>query len=175
MTMPKRASPGRQEAPWYRQAGFWWLMAPPFAAVVGGMITLKVAIDHPDQLLSGDPAGSAIPQVLIQEAQAHSKHITATLEQKGGYLQITLRGQHERPEILLIQLQPWGSRDQPQHLSLHASSPGIYRAIMPAALASGGNWYVELAPADGKWLLTGPLRLGLGEQPVVMGAMPSMP
>ena len=156
-------------------------MAPPFSAVVGGVITLMVAITHPDQLLPGDPTGSSIPQALIQESQAHSKHITATLEQKGNYLQITLGGQHEKPELLRIRLQPWGRWDQPQHLSLHATAPGIYRAIMPQALAAGGNWYAELAPADGKWLLTGPLHLGplpfLGPQghPVVLGVMQSAP
>jgi hypothetical protein len=167
--MPKQANPLRGEAPWYRQAGFWWLMTPPFAAVVGGIITLMLAINHPDQLLPGDPAGSTIPQALIQEAQAHSRNITATLEQQDGRLLVRLAGRHGQPGTLLLQLQPWGHQGHLQHLVLHASAEDLYQTQLPAGFLSQGNWYGELSPENGKWLLTGPVHLGGTTQAMVMG------
>jgi hypothetical protein len=169
--MMHRTGPAAQEAPWYRQAGFWWLMTPPLAAVVGGVITLMVAIDHPDQLLPGDPTGSAIPQALIQEAQAHSKNITATLQQRSGQLQITLQEHHDRPAALHLQLQPWGRRDGFQHITLYPDASGIYHSTLPASVTASiqGGWYGELSPEDGKWLLTGPVTLHGAGQAVILG------
>lgn len=171
--MLHRASPAAQEAPWYRQAGFWWLMTPPLAAVVGGLMTLMVAINHPDQLLPGDPTGNAIPQTLIQEAQAHSKNITAALQQRGGRLQIILQGHHGKPAALHLQLQPWGRRDGLQRITLYPDASGIYHAALPASAATSiqGDWYGELSSEDGKWLLTGPVALHEAGQAVILGEL----
>ena len=171
--MLHRASTAAQEAPWYRQAGFWWLMTPPLAAVVGGIMTLMVAIDHPDQLLPGDPTGSAIPQALIQEAQAHSKNITAALRQHGGQLQITLRGHHDRPAALHLQLQHWGRRTDFQRITLYPDASGIYHSTLPASVAASiqDGWYGELSPEGGKWLLTGPVALHDAGQAAILGEL----
>ena len=40
--------------PWYRQLWPWLLMIPPTAAVIGGGITLYLAITRPDSVVSQD-------------------------------------------------------------------------------------------------------------------------
>jgi hypothetical protein len=40
--------------PWYRQAWPWLLMIPPAGAVIGGMITLYLAVTRPDVLVRKD-------------------------------------------------------------------------------------------------------------------------
>jgi hypothetical protein len=40
--------------PWYRQAWPWLLIIPPAGAVIGGAITLYLAISRPDVLVRTD-------------------------------------------------------------------------------------------------------------------------
>lgn len=40
--------------PWYRQKWPWLLMIPPAAAVIGGFITLYLAVTRPDVLVRDD-------------------------------------------------------------------------------------------------------------------------
>ena len=40
--------------PWYRQAWPWMLAIPPAGAVIGGAITLYLAISRPDTLVQED-------------------------------------------------------------------------------------------------------------------------
>ena len=42
------------ERPWYLQFYPWMLIALPSAAVIGGFITLYLAISHPDALVRKD-------------------------------------------------------------------------------------------------------------------------
>ena len=44
----------RDSRPWYRQLWPWLLMLPPAAAVIGGGITLYLAITRPDVLIRKD-------------------------------------------------------------------------------------------------------------------------
>ena len=37
-----------KSAPWYRYAIVWWVLTPPFVAVVAGMIALGLILTHPD-------------------------------------------------------------------------------------------------------------------------------
>jgi hypothetical protein len=40
--------------PWYRQLWPWLLIIPPLGAVIGGGITLYLAVTRPDALVSQD-------------------------------------------------------------------------------------------------------------------------
>ena len=42
------------ERPWYRQFYPWMLIALPASAVIGGFVTLYIAISHPDALVRKD-------------------------------------------------------------------------------------------------------------------------
>jgi hypothetical protein len=45
---------GSETRPWYRQLWPWLLMLPPALAVVGGGITLYLAVTRPDVLIRKD-------------------------------------------------------------------------------------------------------------------------
>jgi hypothetical protein len=56
------------QRPWYRQMYPWLLMLPPAAAVVGGFITLYLAISHPDGLVRKDCVRDGATMVCGEDA-----------------------------------------------------------------------------------------------------------
>ena len=58
--------------PWYKQFWPWFLMALPATAVVGGIITIVIAMTNPDGLVQDDyyKAGLGINRTLEREQQA---------------------------------------------------------------------------------------------------------
>lgn len=47
-------SPAIPEPPWYRQFWPWFIIAIPAAAVLGGFLTLWLALTHPETLVVDD-------------------------------------------------------------------------------------------------------------------------
>ena len=56
--------------PWYRQFWPWFIIAIPSAAVVGGMVTLWLALSHPETLVVEEAEYQQIRDEL--RAQEHS-------------------------------------------------------------------------------------------------------
>ena len=55
--------------PWYRHAWPWLLAIPPAAAVIGGSITLYLAVSRPDTLVRKDCIKDGVTMVCGEEAQ----------------------------------------------------------------------------------------------------------
>jgi hypothetical protein len=55
--------------PWYRHVWPWLLMVPPVGAVVGGGITLYLAVTRPDTLVRKDCFKDGVTMVCGEEAQ----------------------------------------------------------------------------------------------------------
>jgi hypothetical protein len=55
--------------PWYRQVWPWLLIIPPLGAVIGGGITLYLAITRPDALVRKDCIKDGVTMVCGEEAQ----------------------------------------------------------------------------------------------------------
>jgi len=55
--------------PWYRHLWPWLLIVPPAAAVIGGSITLYLAITRPDVLIRKDCFKDGVTMVCGEEAQ----------------------------------------------------------------------------------------------------------
>ena len=55
--------------PWYRQLWPWLLIVPPAAAVIGGSITLYLAVTRPDALVRKDCFKDGVTMVCGEEAQ----------------------------------------------------------------------------------------------------------
>ena len=55
--------------PWYRHVWPWLLIVPPAAAVIGGSITLYLAITRPDTLVRKDCVKDGVTMVCGEEAQ----------------------------------------------------------------------------------------------------------
>ena len=54
--------------PWYRQLWPWLLIIPPAAAVIGGMITLYLAVTRPDILVRKDCVRDGATMVCGEDA-----------------------------------------------------------------------------------------------------------
>ena len=55
--------------PWYRHVWPWLLMVPPVGAVVGGGITLYLAVTRPDTLVRRDCIKDGVTMVCGEEAR----------------------------------------------------------------------------------------------------------
>ncbi len=55
--------------PWYRHVWPWLLIVPPAAAVIGGSITLYLAVTRPDTLIRKDCVKDGVTMVCGEEAQ----------------------------------------------------------------------------------------------------------
>ena len=55
--------------PWYRHVWPWLLIVPPAAAVIGGSITLYLAITRPDVLIRKDCFKDGVTMVCGEDAQ----------------------------------------------------------------------------------------------------------
>ena len=68
--------------PWYKQFWPWFLMALPASAVIGGIITIVIAMTNPDGLVKDDyyKAGLGINRTLEREQQAATLGLSAAIE-----------------------------------------------------------------------------------------------
>ena len=55
--------------PWYRHVWPWLLIVPPAAAVIGGSITLYLALTRPDTLVRKDCFKDGVTMVCGEEAR----------------------------------------------------------------------------------------------------------
>jgi hypothetical protein len=72
-------------APWYRQRWPWLLMVPPLAAVIGGMITIVLAVRSNDGVVAADyyKRGLAINAELSRSRRAAELGLTAEVQAAG--------------------------------------------------------------------------------------------
>jgi hypothetical protein len=144
---------------WYAEPWVWLLIALPMSAVIGGMITIYLAVTTSDGLVVDDyyTRGKAINMDLARDVAAASHDLRARLDLDPASRRITLSLE---------------SRDNlhPAHVQfslLHPTRPGNDQVILlqpagPDAYAGtlqemrDGNWYVQLEADD--WRLSGALR-----------------
>jgi hypothetical protein len=55
--------------PWYRNVWPWLLIVPPLGAVVGGAVTLYLAVSRPDALVRKDCIKDGVMMVCDEEAR----------------------------------------------------------------------------------------------------------
>ena len=82
----------KDSRPWYQQGWPWLLIALPASAVVGGILTIIIAVESPNALVVDDyyKQGLAINQEKHRLAQARSMQLKALVRNDGGRLSVTL-------------------------------------------------------------------------------------
>lgn len=138
--------------PWYREPWPWLLMAAPAAAVIGGAITLWLALASADGLVADDyyKQGLAINRELRRERTAAERGIAAVVEAREGALRVALSGRAE-PEALFVQLVHATRAGHDERLRLPRVAPGLYQGELPSLAA--GRWRVVIEDPRGEWRL----------------------
>lgn len=82
--------------PWYRHRWFWLVATPPLAAVVGGLLTVWIAVRNADSLVVDDYAriGRAFELDQSRDQRARALGVSATLhvDRATGAFELAVRG-----------------------------------------------------------------------------------
>jgi hypothetical protein len=137
--------------PWYREPWPWILMAAPAAAIVGGAITIYLAMASADGLVADDyyRQGLAINREIRRDQAARDLGIAASVEAFNGVLRVRLEGRAAPPEALFAKLVHATRSGHDLRLRLARVTPGIYEAGLPQLPA--GKWRVVLEDPRGEW------------------------
>jgi hypothetical protein len=145
---------------WYSEPWVWLLIALPLSAVIGGMITLWLAVTTSDGLVVDDyyERGKEINLDLARDKAALSRGASATitLDMPANAIDIrlgTIAGGWP-DHIRFSLLHPTRAGHDVVIDMLHAGS-GDYRGTLPAPTA--GHWYVQIEADD--WRLSGTLQV----------------
>jgi uncharacterized protein len=145
------------DRPWYREPLVWMLILIPASAVIGGFVTLGLAISTYDGLVVDDyyQRGKAINRVLARDQAAEKYGLSGVLEFNATgntiELRITARSVLRIPEHLEIDFLHATRAGLDKVFVLPRDSDGAYRAPRPVLPA--GRWNVQLSAQD--WRLTG--------------------
>jgi len=138
--------------PWYRQAWPWFLISLPASAVVGGIITLMLAVTSPNALVVDDyyKEGLAINQEKQRLANADRMDMTGLLRSDGKLLTLSLTSQPAVSEpVLALSIIHSTRAELDRQLTLQRMPDGRYAAEL--AMLPTGNWYLRLQAGDASW------------------------
>lgn len=143
--------------PWHREPFVWLLIALPLAAVVGGFVTLALAIQSDDGLVVDDyyRKGREINRVLARDDAALRYGLASDLEfdAERRLVRARLSGDPSlaRPARLHLRLFHATRGGFDRELDLDRTPDGSYHALLPPL--APGRWHVQLEAAD--WRLVG--------------------
>ena len=154
---PLNMREGADAAAWYRHRWPWYLMAGPALVVVASLITLWLAIDSNDGLVTEDyyKKGLAINQTLALNDRARKLGLEAGLRLSLDSISIRISSQvsgFTQPNKVRVTIShpTRAGLDQSQVLSLQGGRySGKFR--LPAA----GHWLVLLEDDAGTWRILG--------------------
>lgn len=149
--------------PWYRQRWFWLVAAPPIAAVVGGLLTVWIAVRHADALVVDDYAriGRAFELDQSRDKRARSYGVRAALQldRASGAFTLSVHGVPAKAlELKLLHpTDPAGDR----RLTVSPDADGRYTGHLKSLDAT--RRALEIASPQQGWRLRGVLPAGAGE------------
>jgi hypothetical protein len=74
MSIKHQSTPGKsQEPPWYRQFWPWFIIALPASAVIASLISLYLAVSHPDPIVVEDDEYLRLKSELKAQAPSSKK------------------------------------------------------------------------------------------------------
>lgn len=149
MTEPAATS---ELQPWYRQGWPWLLISLPASAVIGGIITLVIAIQSPNALVVDDyyKQGLAINQQKHRRGVAESMGLKGLLRSNEDQLSLKLTSiAPVSGESLTLEMIHSTRAELDRTVTLHRTADGLYAGDMPEMLP--GTWYFHLFAEDGSW------------------------
>ena len=154
--------PREDTQPWYKQFWPWFLISLPLAVVIASFVTLNMAIESDDGLVSDDyyKEGLAIRKNADSSAKARALGIAAGLEYDADTGAMTLRFDRAIPvDSGMLSLQATHPT-RPDHDQLIPLTPVGDAAYVGRLDPLGpANWRLEVHPADKSWRIEGRLAL----------------
>jgi len=153
--------------PWYQEPWVWLLIALPMSAVIGGVITIYLAVVSSDGLVVDDyyKRGKEINRDLVRDEAAARYHVEASLELDADTVSLKLSAINGAwPDNVRLSLLHPTRAGHDQVLVLPHGNEGSYRGHINEL--TQGHWYVQLEADD--WRLSGTLPVPLTEPLVLM-------
>lgn len=155
-------APREDKEPWYKQFWPWFLISLPATAVIGSMITIKLAIDSADGLVVDDyyKEGLGINKNLSKERLAKTLGLAANIDVDPDTRQISLLllgNLTDPPKRLKMELIHPTKEGFDMSLQLTAAGDGNYLTRLPDA--EPAKWRVSVMPENDEWKISGRLRL----------------
>ncbi len=142
--------------PWYKEPYVWLIIALPLSAVIGGIITLRLAIISDDGLVNDDyyKEGLAINRVLDRDRMAEKLGLDARIQldtrQRLLDIELTAPPEFTRPRVILAHLMHATRKGFDQVVELSLTPKGRYHGVLPPMVA--GHWYLEIESANWRLL-----------------------
>ena len=151
MTMKTDSRDGLDIEPWYKQFWPWVLIGLPGSVVIASIITLFIAIENADDIVSDEyyKDGLAINRTLAADQKAKTLQVQAKLgvDFSTQQLSIDLQGQlAPAPRQLRVRFVHPVNADDDFTLFLTATAPARYAGRLSKPLQ--GRWTIEIADAD---------------------------
>ena len=133
---------------WYSEPYVWLLIAFPMLAVIGGFITLVLAIDSNDGLVVDDyyREGLMINRVLDRDREAARLQLSAVLklapERDSFVLNLRGNGQFTAPAALRVGFLHATRKGHDRHVIAYKSKDGSYSSGIQPLIR--GHWYVQI-------------------------------
>ena len=144
--------------PWYRQFWPWFLITPPLGTIIAAMITINIAIETDDGLVSENyyKDGLAIHRDADALARARALGVVAQLQfdTNANVVQVNINSNSLQAfGQLQLALDHPTLPNQDHLLSLQPVSPTTYEAKLPELVS--GNWKVKVIAEEAGWRLSG--------------------
>jgi hypothetical protein len=150
---PAATGPRPARRPWFREPWPWLLFFPPAVAVVAGIITMGIAVDSFDGVVSDDyyRQGLAINQSLERDAHARERGLSAQVRfnPAGDRVRVSVSGVVGQGELLSLRLVRAARSGDDQQVELVPVAPGLYDGSLARPLH--GRWHLQLEDAGHHW------------------------
>jgi hypothetical protein len=147
----------RESQPWYKERWPWFLMAGPAIVIVAGFVTLWLAIESNDGLVTDDyyKQGLAVNQRMHRDQLAASMGLHADLMRADLNVRLMLNadGSAKAPESIVLKLAHPTRGGQDQAVQMRSEGQGFYSGHLSADIS--GRWLVSIEDPAGQWRLQG--------------------
>jgi len=148
--------------PWFREPWVWLIIALPASAVLGGIVTIWIAVVSDDGLVRDNyyKYGMEINKTLDRDKAAVQYDLVAnlTISEAQNNIKISFDANDKfiRPSAIKLSFLHPTIKGQDQILVFQSDSNGVYAGALPSLI--NGHWYLQIEADD--WRLLEDIYIG---------------
>ena len=149
--------PREDTEPWYKQFWPWFLISLPLSVVIASLVTINIAIESDDGLVSDDyyKEGLAINEDKRKVRKAAAMNLTAELSLDENGLIIARLPEHAAYlPFLMLKLTHPGDASKDMELPLSNNGAAVFTSNDPLD-GTNIHWHLVITPPDTEWKLRG--------------------